>query len=72
MYTPDYGNMKFLLEDRLREAEQHRKHQELVRAAREFARREGQVGRLSQWMNQLRGRNQPEQEAADARRAHAL
>ena len=68
MYAPDYGNMAFLWEDRLREAERQRKQNELIRAVLAHKRAEKQGGLLEQikrWMH-------PQQENTDARRAHAV
>lgn len=72
MYTPDFGDLQSLYEDRLREAEQHRAHNKLVRAAREYARREHQPGLLERVKLLIIARNQPQQETSDVRRAPAL
>jgi hypothetical protein len=72
MYTQDYGELKSLYEDRLREAENYRKQKELIRAAREYSRREGRGGFLYQLKQQLQRRNQPQQDNTDARHAPAL
>lgn len=72
MYTPDYGELKYLYEDRLRGAEIQRKQNELIRAAREYARREGRGGLLNQIMQQLQRRNQPQRDNTNTRHAPAL
>jgi hypothetical protein len=69
MYTTEYGNVQSLYEDRLREAEKQRKHNQLVRAAKEYARRENpnHGGLLNQIRNLFQARNQEPQEVTDVR-----
>lgn len=71
MYTPDYGNMQFLLEDRLREAERQREHKRLVREALAFSHREDRASILSQIKRLIPVRVQ-HQETSDVRRATAV
>jgi hypothetical protein len=69
MYTPDYGNAKLLYEERLRDAENQRKHNQLVRAATAYAQRENgqRGGLLHQIKTLLQARNQESQEVTDVR-----
>jgi hypothetical protein len=74
MYS-DYGNLAFLYEDRLRDAEKQRKQNQLIRAAQEYARRErgeNQDGLLRRLMQLINVRHEPTQEANDAQHAPAL
>ena len=72
MYNTDFSNVGFLYEERLRDAEQHRAHNKLVQSA--LARRKalGEVGFLSQLAQRLHIKAQPQADARDSRRAHAV
>lgn len=64
MYQFDYGSLKLLQQERLREAEKRRKVAELLEEAR--------AGKISEIVRSWERQNQPQQEANDARRVHAL
>jgi hypothetical protein len=71
MYSPDYGNMQFLLEDRLCEAAKQRAHNQLVREALAYARKQNRGGILNQIKRFMPVRNMQE-EVSDVRRATAV
>ena len=72
MYLPDYGNMNFLYEERLRDAERHYAHEKLVKAA--LARRKalGEASLLTQIAQRLHVKDQPQTTSSDDRLAHAV
>jgi hypothetical protein len=74
MYQNDYYDAQLLFEERLRQAEANRVHSELLRAAREYARRnQPEQGGLLQRIRQMIGiGNVSKQKTADSKHAHAL
>jgi hypothetical protein len=63
MYLLDYGYLKLIQQERLREAEKQRRVAELLEEAR--------AGKLSDIVRSWERRNQPE-DTADARPVHAI
>lgn len=74
MYQNDYYDAQLLFEERLRQAEANRVHRELLRAAREYARRnQPEQGGFLQRIRQMIGiSNVSKRKTADNKRAHAL
>jgi len=72
MYLPDYGNMNFLYEERLRDAERHYAHEKLVKSALARKKALGEVSLLSQIAQRLHVKAQPQTNNNDDRRAHAV
>jgi Trp operon repressor len=68
----DYDDAKSMYDQRLREAQQHREHNQLVQAALEHAEQENHGQHLNLIQRLLHSRNQPQQENNDARRAPAV
>jgi hypothetical protein len=71
MYSPDYGNMEFLLEDRLREAAKQRAHNQLVREALAYNRSQNRGGLLNLIKRLIPVRSE-QRRTSDVRRATAV
>ena len=70
MYN-DFSNTGFLYQERLRDAERHRAHNQLVQSALAHKRANRPVSFLSQIAQRLHFKAQP-QHTGDDRRAHAV
>ncbi|MBI1259237.1 MAG: hypothetical protein GC204_17355 [Chloroflexi bacterium] len=73
MFPSDFSETGFLYQERLRDAENRRIYNGLVKSAEAYRRKHGQVSFLNQLMQRFHIKaQQPQAEVSDSRHAHAL